>query len=111
MSIVGSCLRKKAKYQLGEFYTYQLGVSEGQKLITNGLYSHVMHPSYLGISMLYLGISIAYQSSIMVITFIILVTMVLMVRITKEDYLLAKHFGAEFEDYSKSRWRMVPFVY
>ena len=111
MCIAGSCLRIRAKQQLGEVFTYQLEVSEGQRLITNGIYSHLMHPSYLGTCMLFLGISIANQSFLLLITFLIAKYIVVTVRIPREEAMLAKHFGAEFESYSKSRWRMVPLVY
>ena len=111
MCIAGSCLRTKAKQQLGEFFTYQLGVSDGQKLITNGVYSYVMHPSYLGVCMLYLGISIAEQSIMFFTLFIAITSVTITVRIPKEEAMLAKHFEAEYEGYSKNRWRMLPFVY
>ena len=111
MCIAGSYLRTKAKQQLGEFFTYQLGVTEGQKLITNGVYSYVMHPSYIGFCILYLGISVSYQSIISLVTFIVLIASAIIVRIPKEEALLSKHFGTEFELYRKNRWRMVPFVY
>ena len=107
----GCYLRKKAKQQLGEFFTYKLGVNKGQKLITNGLYSHLMHPSYLGACMLYLGISIAYQSLILFTMFIAFITIVAKVRIPQEETMLATHFAAEYEAYRKNRWRMIPFVY
>ena len=109
--IAGSYLRTKAKQQLGEFFTYQLGVTEGQKLITNGVYSYVMHPSYLGIFLLYLGISVSYQSIVSFISCNVLIASAIIVRIHKEEALLSKHFGTEFELYRKNRWRMVPFVY
>ena len=108
--IAGSCLRTKAKQQLGEFFTYQLGVSEGQRLITHGLYSHLMHPSYLGLCMIFLGTSIAYQSVILVATFVQMV-LAAMIRISKEEEMLENMFGKEFHRYSENRWRMLPFVF
>ena len=111
MCIAGSYLRTKAKHQLGEFFTYQLGVTEDQKLITNGVYSYVMHPSYLGIFLLYLGISISHQSIVSFISCNVLIASAIIVRIHKEEALLSKHFGTEFELYRKNRCRMVPFVY
>ena len=65
--IAGSCLRTRAKQQLGEFFTYQLGVSEGQRLITNGLYSHLMHPSYLVGCMMFFCTCTAFQSAILLL--------------------------------------------
>ena len=109
--IAGSYLRNKAKQQLGAFFTYQLGVNKKQKLITNGLYTHLMHPSYLGACMLLLGISIAYQSLLLFTMFIAFITIVAKVRIPQEETMLATHFGAEYEVYRKNRWRMIPFLY
>ena len=108
--LIGSFLRTKAKQELGAFFTYQLGVSDGQKLITTGLYSHIKHPSYLGMCMMYIGISIAFQSVIMVATFVLLVFLTT-IRIAKEEELLEEKFGTEFQLYSEKRWKMLPYVF
>ena len=109
--IAGSYLRNKAKQQLGAFFTYQLGVNKKQKLITNGLYTHLMHPSYLGMCVLFWGISIAYQSLILFTMLIVLICILVILRIPQEETMLATHFGAEYEVYRKDRWKMVPFLY
>ena len=108
--IAGSCLRTRAKQQLGEFFTYQLGVSEGQRLITNGLYSHLMHPSYLGLCMMFLGTCVAFQSAILFAAFVQMILSAVM-RIAKEEELLECMFGKEFQHYREKRWRMLPFVF
>ena len=108
--IFGSFLRLRAKQDLGNFFTYQLGVSKKQKLINTGVYTNLRHPSYLGLLMLFLGSGMMYFSVILLLTFVQLFVSAL-IRIAKEERMLAEKFGAEFERYCEKRWKLLPFVW
>ena len=108
--VVGKYFRARAKKELGKFFTYEVGVSEEQKLIKTGLYSYIMHPSYLGISMMGLGICMIY-SSIVLWVLQIIYFLGLINRIGFEEKALMAGFGKEFEEYRSKRWRLLPFIY
>ena len=102
--------RIRAKQELGRFFTYEVGVSEEQKLIKTGLYSHLMHPSYLGAILMYFGTCVMYTS---ILLYIICVVQVvgLINRMDIEEKELLKWFGKDFEEYRSQRWRLIPYMY
>ena len=106
----GSFLRLRAKQELGKFFTYQLGVCRDQKLINTGVYTNIRHPSYLGLLMLFLGSGIMHFSAILLFTFVQMFISVL-IRIAKEEGMLARKFGADFESYCEKRWKLLPYVW
>ena len=110
MCVVGKYYRNKAKEELGEFFTYEVGVSKEQKLIKDGLYSYLMHPSYSAIVLVVLGNLILYSSVLLYIPFSLFFTLVIN-RIVTEERALLEGFGKEFEEYRSQRWRMIPFIY
>ena len=110
LCITGKYLRGKAKQELGEFFTYELGVSKAQKLIKTGLYTHLMHPSYLALCITSVGVCIMYNSLYFYIQSVCLFG-ALVNRIRIEEKMLQAHFGREFEQYKSERWRMFPYIY
>ena len=110
LCITGKYLRVRAKRELGKSFTYEIGVSKEQKLIQTGLYTHLMHPSYLAFNVTSVGICIMYNSLYFYILAVCLFG-VLVYRIRIEEKMLQAHFGKEFEQYKSERWRMFPYIY
>ena len=108
--VVGKYFRARAKKELGKFFTYEVGVSEEQKLIKTGLYSYIMHPSYLALIVMGLGICMIYSSIVLWVIYIVH-SLGLTMRTPKEEKALLAGFGEEFEEYRSKRWRMLPFIY
>lgn len=48
MNLVGSLIRVHCYRKLDRAFTFELAVQKEQKLVTDGVYSIVRHPSYLG---------------------------------------------------------------
>ena len=109
--VVGKYFRARAKKELGKFFTYEVGVSEEQKLIKTGLYSYIMHPSYLGMFMVCLGVSMIYSSKVLYVTFAIFSFGTVYRIVLVEEVALRKSFGEEYEEYRAQRWRLIPFIY
>ena len=110
LCITGKYLRMRAKQELGKSFTYEIGVSKEQKLIKTGLYTHLMHPSYLAFNVTSVGICIMHNSLYFYILAVCLFG-VLVYRIRVEEKMLQAHFGKEFEKYKSERWRMFPYIY
>lgn len=108
--LFGSFLRLRAKLELGEFFTYQIGVCKDQKLIQTGVYTNIRHPSYLGLCMLFLGSGVMHFSAILLLTFVQMCVSV-PIRVAKEEAMLADKFGADFERYCEKRWKLLPYVW
>ena len=108
--LVGMYLRIESKRQLGHFFTHSIGVSKEQKLVANGVYTYLMHPSYLGILLITLAASTVHRSVSLFVSFLARFVWVRNRMITEEDMLFLK-FGAEFDNYKCKRSRIIPFIY
>lgn len=58
--VFGSCLRLECFRTLGNLFTFDLTVHPEHKLITNGPYNVVRHPSYTGSMFLVAGIALSH---------------------------------------------------
>ena len=68
------------------------------------------HPAYLGAILLFTGIPVMFSS---VLGFVVMLLLVpyLLHRITLEERMMIERFGKEYEDYTRSSKRLIPFVY
>ena len=63
----GLGLRISAARTLGKYYTTTLMMTEDQKVVSMGLYSHIRHPGYLGEIFLWSGFGILSSNLIAVV--------------------------------------------
>lgn len=85
-------------------------VSEGQRVIDNGLYGVVRHPMYLATLLMFLAMPLVLGSWWAVVPFVGYVP-VIVVRALDEEKLLTKELDG-YADYCKRvRWHIVPFVW
>ena len=86
-------------------------VSGRQQLVASGPYRWLRHPGYSGDIVLLLGAGAAAGN---VFVFAVIALMVLPAycyRIHVEELMLRQQFGATFERYAQTRWRVIPFLY
>ncbi|KAI0921519.1 hypothetical protein AcW1_004529 [Taiwanofungus camphoratus] len=127
----GSSLRMLCFRALGRFFTFELSVQEGHKLVTWGPYSIVRHPSYTGTLMVASGNLLCWlgegswwrecglQNTIWgrLVALLWLVSFVpffisVPVRIQKEDKIFRKEFGAEWDAWAKKTpQKLIPCIY
>lgn len=84
-------------------------VAPGSKLIKSGPYRFIRHPMYTGLLIITISILLSYFSPLRLFAAVIL-TVDLLAKIRYEEKLLNKYFK-EYSLYSKSTWRLIPFVY
>lgn len=130
--IMGAAIRKACYVTLGRFFTYQLGLFKDHKLVTWGPYAFVRHPSYTAFSMASAGLltvqfcpgsylresgALAESRSVAVaaVVWVLLVLSFVAAsvgRVEKEDQVLKKQFGKEWEEWAKKTpYRLVPYLY
>jgi protein-S-isoprenylcysteine O-methyltransferase Ste14 len=108
--VVGGVLRIIPTFALGERFSGLAAIQPGHRLKTDGVYTIVRNPSYLGLVVLSLGWGLAFRSLVgFVIAALFLIP--LHARMNAEERLLAEQFGAEYEAYRRRTWRLVPWVY
>jgi protein-S-isoprenylcysteine O-methyltransferase Ste14 len=107
---LGGVLRLAPVFVLGRRFSGLVAIQRDHKLVTDGLYGVIRHPSYLGLLVGTVGWSLAFRSSVgLVIT--ALIALVLVARMDAEERLLGETFGAKYEAYRTRTWRLVPWLY
>ena len=96
---------------LRNFYTHKIGIVQNHKLIQTGPYKFLKHPSYLGTLMVGTGSMVFHKSTVLMFLHYIYYSAAVFPRIKEEEKMLRKHFKGEYEEFEKSRWRLIPFIY
>jgi len=93
-------------YSLGESFSTDAELLDGQKLRESGLLQFVMHPAYSGIIQSSIGASIASLSPLCLGITILVIAPLWLRRAKYEEELLIKTFGDEYKNYAqKVKWR------
>jgi protein-S-isoprenylcysteine O-methyltransferase Ste14 len=107
---VGGVLRLAPVFILGRRFSGLVAIQPEHRLVTNGLYGVIRHPSYLGLLVSVLGWGLAFRSGVGV-AIAVLMLIVLLARIGAEERLLSETFGGEYDAYRARTWRLIPYVY
>jgi protein-S-isoprenylcysteine O-methyltransferase Ste14 len=107
---VGGLLRIAPVFVLGRRFSGLVAIQPEHRLVTDGLYGVIRHPSYLGLFVLAFGWGLAFRSGVGVIIAGLMLVVVL-ARIEAEERLLSETFGAEYEAYRNRTWRLIPYIY
>jgi len=135
LSIIGAAIRFDCYRTLGRFFTFELSIRKGHKLVTSGPYSIVRHPSYtagwccvLAILLCHLhpqswlvSCSGVFPSSDQEVKWTLTCIWAALgsvmysatrSRIQKEEVMLEEHFGDQWRCYTKKvPYRLVPWLY
>ena len=107
---VGGALRLWPVFVLGRRFSGLVAIQPGHRLVTDGIYGVIRHPSYLGLLVNALGWALAFRSLIGVLLTAFTV-LILVGRIRAEEALLQSQFGPEYDAYRARTWRLVPGLY
>ena len=113
--IIGGTLRitsRKALLKAGftMLGSGKLQIVGGQRLITDGVYSHIRHPLYLGEITRNLGFALLF-SSLYGLAVMIIANLFLIIRIHIEEKMLIAQFGKEYKEYMKKTYKLMPYIY
>ncbi|HEY2445395.1 MAG TPA: isoprenylcysteine carboxylmethyltransferase family protein [Rhizomicrobium sp.] len=107
---IGGAVRLWPVHVLGYRFSGLVAIQPGHRLVTDGIYGTIRHPSYLGLLVNGLGWSLAFRSGAGVLLTLLFVP-ALLARIHAEENLLHEYFGAEYDAYRARTWRLIPKVY
>lgn len=108
--LIGGALRLWPVFVLGHRFSGLVAIQQDHTLVTNGIYSVIRHPSYLGLLLNSLGWVLAFRSGVGVLLVASLIPL-LVVRIRAEEALLRAQFGDEYEAYRRRTSRLLPGLY
>ncbi|KAK0475436.1 hypothetical protein IW261DRAFT_479093 [Armillaria novae-zelandiae] len=130
LTIVGTVIRLQCYRTLGRLFTFELSIRQDHRLVSEGPYAVVRHPSYTGMILTITGaICSQYSGSwlmecglldmwfgkVLVIYWLLVAGAVvtsLILRIAVEDRLLQRKFGNEWVEWNrKVPYGLIPWVY
>jgi protein-S-isoprenylcysteine O-methyltransferase len=111
LMLLGMPLRWWSVRTLAQFFTIDVAIREGHRLIRGGPYRLLRHPSYTGALMTFwgFGLALGHWSSLLVL--IVPVTAAFLWRIRIEERVLADAFPAEYPAYARETRRLIPYLW
>jgi protein-S-isoprenylcysteine O-methyltransferase Ste14 len=109
--LVGITLRQWAIWVLGGFFSTEVTIISNQRIVIEGPYGVLRHPSYTGLLMTMLGLGLAARTWAGTLAALLLFGWGIGYRIKVEEDALKKEFGNEYLDYAKKTKRLIPFIY
>jgi protein-S-isoprenylcysteine O-methyltransferase Ste14 len=103
------CLR--AVQTLGKQWTFAARVITGHELITEGPYSVVRHPIYLGLFGLMLGTGLVLATWWALVSAVVIYLVGNRIRIRAEEQLLKETFGRQFQEYASRVPAFLPRIF
>ncbi len=104
----GIVLREWAVMVLGKHFTVRVQVHEKAKLVTQGPYNYIRHPSYTGSLLIFIGLSLAVGSWLGTLLALAVNLIAYKYRIRVEEEALQEAFGSDYEEYKKRTWKLFP---
>jgi protein-S-isoprenylcysteine O-methyltransferase Ste14 len=107
----GIAIRQWAVALLGPLFTTDVRVHPGQAVVETGPYRWIRHPSYTGLSLIFLGVGVALGNWASLLALAVLPTVGLVVRVRVEERALLDGLGEPYRRFAASRARLVPGVW
>ena len=107
----GAVLRWWAIRHLGRFFTVDVAVSAEQRVVDDGPYRLVRHPSYTGLLLEAVGLGLALGNLLGFVVLAVPVLLVLLHRIRIEEQALRTALGEPYVRYCQRTKRLVPWAY
>jgi protein-S-isoprenylcysteine O-methyltransferase Ste14 len=98
--IIGLVIWWSGKITLGDAWAIR---AQAKKLITNGIYSKIRNPIYLGLVLTIIGWAVYIPCLFWAIASLITIP-ILIVRARNESKVLSKKFGKKYKNYKKKTW-------
>lgn len=107
----GVYLRHLSIKHLGKYFVTKVQITSDHKLITEGLYEWIRHPSYTGLILGFLGAILFLQAPLAAGLFVALGIPAYLYRIKVEERALLSAFGQQYENYMGRTYALLPYIY
>jgi protein-S-isoprenylcysteine O-methyltransferase Ste14 len=109
--ISGMVVRFIAIRSLGRLFTVDVTIRADHMLKKDGVYRMIRHPSYSGSILSFIGFGLSLNNWLSLLFVTILVTIAFLHRIKIEERLLIGQFGADYLDYKRKTYALIPWIY
>jgi protein-S-isoprenylcysteine O-methyltransferase Ste14 len=110
LMLLGVVVRQWAIAVLGRFFSLNVQVVEGHQVVDKGPYRLIRHPSYTGILITFIGLSLAVQSLAALLVLLAVFTVSFGYRIRVEEKTLLSELGDAYASYMKRTKRIIPYL-
>jgi protein-S-isoprenylcysteine O-methyltransferase len=108
---VGLALRWYAIIHLGRFFTTNVAIAADHRVVDDGPYRFVRHPSYTGAMLAVLGVGLCFQNWVSLLLLFIPSCAATMWRIHVEEQALTSSLGPAYSTYAARTKRLIPLIY
>ena len=109
--IGGLFIRVWSIHLLGKFFGNDVRILPNHKLIQEGPYAHVRHPSYTGAFLVALGIGIFLHAWFGTVLTACMLFAAYSYRIQVEEITMLRGFGKIYEDYQRRSYKLFPPIW
>lgn len=110
LMLLGIFVRQCAIATLGRFFSLSVRVAQDHKVVSNGPYRFVRHPSYTGVLLSFSGMGLALGSWGALLLILLMFGLVFGYRISVEENALRNNLGDDYETYMKKTKRLIPYL-
>ena len=111
VGLTGVALRWWAIRTLGKQFTRNLQIAEDHRLVVEGPYRRIRHPSYSGAILMLAGVGLGLGNALSLAACLVLPAIGYLQRIPREEALLRTELGEPYVEYARRTRRLVPGVY
>jgi protein-S-isoprenylcysteine O-methyltransferase len=109
--VAGIALRIWSIIHLGRFFTVDVAIQEGQRVIQDGPYRFVRHPSYSGSVLALVGLACLTFNWLGFVVIIACSLVAYTLRISVEEKVLSESLGEEYRKYAERTKRLIPGIF
>jgi protein-S-isoprenylcysteine O-methyltransferase len=111
LMVAGQLLRWWSMATLGRFFTINVAIRSGHRLVESGPYRYVRHPSYSAILLFHLGAALCLGNALSLVALLVPVAAALGYRIHVEEEVLRTALDSTYLEYMSRTKRLVPGLY
>jgi protein-S-isoprenylcysteine O-methyltransferase Ste14 len=110
LMLLGILVRQWAIAVLGRFFSLHVRVVEDHRVVDKGPYRLVRHPSYTGLLITFIGLSLAVQSLGALLVLLAIFFVSYGYRMKVEEKALLSELGDNYANYMKRTKRIIPYL-
>lgn len=101
-------LRWRAQTDLGRQWSHTVEIAAAQTLVTHGVYSRLRHPLYVSLILWAAAQPFLLQNLVSGLGGGVAVSLLWLIRVPREEAMMAEHFGEEYRAYMSRTGRIFP---
>ena len=107
----GIFLRQWVSRVMGEHFTVKLLVADEHRLVEEGPFAWIRHPSYASLLLIAIGTAMAVRSPLALGVALGIWLPLTLLRMANEEAVLEAKFGSAYRDYRAHSWRLLPGIF